>query len=101
MPPQDNEVVRELLTELKISIERMSARVDQTYDRMERLESSLQEVKSSMSGQERRVIILEQNIPPNLISDLALMKDSISTYKKVVWIAVAAIAGAWAKMFFT
>jgi hypothetical protein len=101
LPPQDNEVVRELLTELKISIERMSARVDQTYDRMERLESSLQEVKSSMSGQERRVIILEQNIPPNLISDLALMKDSISTYKKVVWIAVAAIAGAWAKMFFT
>jgi hypothetical protein len=29
------------------------------------------------------------------------MKDSIDTYKKVVWIAVAAIAGAWAKMFFT
>ncbi len=101
MPPQDNEVVRELLTELKISVERMSARVDQTYDRMERLENSLQEVKSSMSGQERRVIILEQNVPPNLISDLALMKDSVDTYKKVVWIAVAAIAGAWAKMFFT
>jgi hypothetical protein len=101
LPPQDNEVVRELLTELKISVERMSARVDQTYDRMERLENSLQEVKSSMSGQERRVIILEQNVPPNLISDLALMKDSVDTYKKVVWIAVAAIAGAWAKMFFT
>ena len=101
MPQQETEVVRELLTELKISVERMSARVDQTYDRMERLENSLQEVKSSMSGQERRVIILEQNVPPNLISDLALMKDSVDTYKKVVWIAVAAIAGAWAKMFFT
>jgi hypothetical protein len=29
------------------------------------------------------------------------MKDSVDTYKKVVWIAVAAVAGAWAKMFFT
>jgi chromosome segregation ATPase len=101
LPQQETEVVRELLTELKISVERMSARVDQTYDRMERLENSLQEVKSSMSGQERRVIILEQNVPPNLISDLALMKDSVDTYKKVVWIVVAAVAGAWAKMFFT
>ena len=96
-----NEIVKELLTELKISIERMSARVEQTYDRIERLESSLQKVESSISTQERRLIILEQAVPQHLISDLALMKDSLDTYKKVVWIAVAAIAGAWAKMFFT
>jgi hypothetical protein len=98
---ENNEVVRELLTELKISVERMSARVDQTYDRMERMETSIQKVESSISGQERRLIILEQSVPQNLISDLALMKDSVDTYKKVVWIAVAAVAGAWAKMFFT
>jgi len=99
--PQDNEVVRELLTELKISVERMSARVDQTYDRIERLEGSIQKVESAVSSQERRLIVLEQSVPQNLVSDLALMKDSVDTYKKVVWIAVAAIAGAWAKMFFT
>ena len=96
-----HEVIKELLTELKISVERMSARVDQTYDRIERLESSLQKVENSISTQERRLIILEQSVPQNLISDLALMKDSVDTYKKLVWIAVAAIAGAWAKMFFT
>ena len=101
VPQQDSEVVRELLTELKISIERMAARVDQTYDRIERLESSIQKVETSVSTQERRLIILEQSVPSNLVSDLALMKDSVDTYKKVVWIAVAAIAGAWAKMFFT
>ncbi len=101
MADEQNEVVRELLTELKISVERMSARVDQTYDRMERMETSIQKVESSISGQERRLIILEQTVPQHLISDLALMKDSVDTYKKVVWIAVAAIAGAWAKMFFT
>lgn len=99
--PQDSEVVRELLTEMNIKIERMSARVDQTYDRIERLENSIQKVESAVSSQERRLIVLEQAVPQNLVSDLALMKDSIDTYKKVVWIAVAAIAGAWAKMFFT
>lgn len=99
--PQDSEVVRELLTEMNIKIERMSARVDQTYDRIERLENSIQKVESAVSSQERRLIVLEQAVPHNLVSDLALMKDSNDTYKKVVWIAVAAIAGAWAKMFFT
>jgi chromosome segregation ATPase len=98
---QNTETVRELLTELKISIERMAARVDQTYDRIEKLETSLQKVENSISTQERRLIILEQAVPQHLPSELALMKDSIDTYKKVVWIAVAAIAGAWAKMFFT
>jgi archaellum component FlaC len=98
---QNTEIVRELLTELKISIERIAARVDQTYDRIEKLETSLQKVENSISTQERRLIILEQAVPHHLPSELALMKDSIDTYKKVVWIAVAAIAGAWAKMFFT
>lgn len=92
---QDNEVVRELLTELKISVERMSSRVDQTYDRMERLESSLQKMESAMSSQERRVIILEQSLPANLISDLALIKDSLANYKKFSWIVAGAVVASW------
>ncbi len=99
--PQENEIVRELLTELKISVERMSARVDQTYDRIERLEGSIQKVENAVSSQERRLIVLEQGVPQNLVSDLALMKDSVETYKKAVWITIAAVLGAWAKMFFT
>lgn len=96
---QDNEIVRELLTELKISVEKMSARVDQTYDRVEKLESSIQKVEGAVSSQERRLIVLEQSIPQNLISDLALMKDSQATYKKVVWMAIAAVLGSWLKLF--
>lgn len=95
MEHSEDMVVRELLTELKISVEKMSTRVDQTYDRMERLENSLQEVKSSMSGQERRVIILEQNIPQDLRSDLALIKDSLATYKKFSWIVAGAVVASW------
>jgi chromosome segregation ATPase len=92
---QSNEIVRELLTELKISVERMSSRVDQTYDRMERLETSLQKMETAMSGQERRVIVLEQNVPKDLISDLALIKDSLATYKKLSWIVAGAVVASW------
>ena len=99
MEHSEDGIVRELLTELKISIEKMSARVDQTYDRMERLESSLQEVKSSMSGQERRVIILQQNVPPDLRSDLALIKDSLATYKRFSWIVAGAVVASWVSEF--
>jgi hypothetical protein len=101
LAPQDNEVVRELLTELKISVERISTRVDQTYDRVERLENSLQKLEGSLSSQERRLIILEQAVPKDLLADLALMKNSQETYKRAVWVAIAAVTGAWAKMFFT
>jgi hypothetical protein len=48
-----------------------------------------------MSGQERRVIILEQNVPPDLRSDLALVKDSLSTYKRFSWIVAGAVVASW------
>lgn len=96
----ENEVIRELLTELKLSTERMSARLDQTYNSIEKLESTIQKMESAVSSQERRLIILEQSIPNHLISDLALMKDSLDTYRKLMWVVIAAVVGAWAKMYF-
>ena len=99
----DEEVknLSEILVDLKLTIERMSARLEQTCDTMERLEANLLKTDTNVSSQERRLIILEQNVPPNLNAELALMKDSVDTYKKVLWGAVAAILGAWGKMFFT
>lgn len=101
MGTDQNEIVRELLTELKIGMERMANRIDQTYDSIEKLESTIQKMEASVSSQERRLIILEESVPENLISDLALMKESQTTYRKMVWIIVAAVLGSWAKMFFT
>ena len=77
----------------------MSTRVDQTYDRMERLENSMNKMETAMSGQERRVIILEQNVPPELRSDLALIKDSLATYKKFSWIVAGAVVASWVSEF--
>jgi parvulin-like peptidyl-prolyl isomerase len=96
----DSEVVRELLTELKLSVERMSARLDQTYDRIERLETSIQKVEGAVSTQERRVIILEQSMPKDLIADLALMKDSLANYKKFSWIVAGAVVAGWINELF-
>lgn len=101
MSSDQNEIVRELLTELKIGMERMANRIDQTYDSIEKLETTIQKMEASVSSQERRLIILEESVPENLISDLALMKESQATYRKMVWIIVAAVLGSWAKMFFT
>lgn len=100
MSDEEIKGISEILVELKVSMERMAARLEQTCDTMERLEASIVRTDSNVNSQERRLIVLEQNVPPNLNADLALMKDSIGTYKKVLWGAIAAILGAWGKMFF-
>ena len=33
----------------------------------------------------------------NLLQDMALMKESHNTYKRIMWAVIAAIVGTWAK----
>lgn len=87
----------EMLLDLKLGQERMSAKLTQTCDSIERLERSIHRIDNAVSSQERRVIILEQKIPDNLLQDLALMKDSQEVQKKIVWGVIAAIVATWAK----
>ena len=94
------ESVKELsimLTEVKLSTERMAAKLEQTCDSIERLERSIHRIDNAVSSQERRLIIVEESIPDNLLSDLALMKDSQDTQKKIIWGVIAAILAAWGK----
>ena len=87
----------EMLLDLKLGQERMSAKLSQTCDSIERLERSIHRIDNAVGSQERRVIILEQKIPDNLLQDLALMKDSQEVQKKIVWGVIAAIVATWAK----
>lgn len=87
-----------MITELKLSTERMSARLEQTCDSIERLEESIKRVDAAVSSQERRVIVLEESIPENLIADLALIKDAQDTQKKITWAIITAIIATWAKI---
>jgi len=86
-----------MITELKLSTERMSSRLEQTCDSIERLEESIKRVDAAVSSQERRLIVLEESIPDNLLADLALMKDSQETQKKIIWAVIAAIVVTWAR----
>jgi hypothetical protein len=89
-----------MITELKLSTERMSARLEQTCDSIERLEESIKRVDAAVSSQERRLIILEESVPDNLLADLALMKDGQTLQKKVMWGVIASIVAMWAKTVF-
>lgn len=94
------ESVKELsimLTEVKLSTERMTAKLEQTCDSIERLERSIHRIDNAVSSQERRLIIVEESIPDNLLSDLALMKDAQETHKKIMWAVIAAVLAAWGK----
>jgi hypothetical protein len=90
-----------MITELKLSTERMSSRLEQTCDSIERLEESIKRVDAAVSSQERRVIILEESIPDNLIADLALIKDAQEMQKKIIWGVIAAVVATWAKAVLT
>jgi hypothetical protein len=90
-----------MITELKLSTERMSARLEQTCDSIERLEESIKRVDAAVSSQERRVIVLEESIPDNLIADLALIKDAQELQKKIIWGVIAAVIATWAKAVLT
>ena len=90
-----------MLVELKLSTERMASRLEQTCDSIERLEASIVKVDNAVSSQERRVIILEESMPDNLIADLALIKDAQSLQKKIIWGVIAAIVATWARNILT
>jgi archaellum component FlaC len=89
-----------MITELKLSTERMSSRLEQTCDSIERLEESIKKVDAAVSSQERRLIVLEESIPDNLLADLALMKDGQALQKKIMWGVIASIVAMWAKTVF-
>lgn len=95
-----DEAIKELsimLTELKLSTERMASKLEQTCDSIERLERSIHRIDNAVSSQERRVIILEQRVPENLLQDLALMKDSQEVQKKIMWGIITAVLATWAR----
>jgi hypothetical protein len=90
-----------MITELKLSTERMSARLEQTCDSIERLEESIKRVDAAVSSQERRLIVLEESVPDNLLQDLALIKESQDLQKKIIWAVIGAIAISWWKSIST
>tara|TARA_Y100000593_G_C4290290_1_gene327891 strand:- start:1203 stop:1535 length:333 start_codon:yes stop_codon:yes gene_type:complete len=91
------------LTDIKVSSANVEARLEQLMIGMQKLESSLDEMKNITSNQETRLQLLEAHcsrIPNTMAEDFAVMKSQLSTYRKVSWMVVSVVLGLVIKTFF-
>ncbi len=86
-----------VMVEVKLSTERMNSKLDQLGTSIDKLENSISRIDNALSSQERRLIILEQSIPKELLQDLALMKNSLAMHTKLIWLVGGAAISGWAK----
>lgn len=93
---QSDETLKELtqaLVELKVTNNTMVVKMEQIYTSIEKLENSIEKLEkvtegitSSVSSQERRLAVLEQLIPPQLVHDIAVLKANQATQGKLLWL---------------
>jgi len=95
--------LQDSLTEIKISSAQVSAQLEQLMIGMQKLESSLDEMKNITSNQETRLQLLESHcsrVPSTLAEDFAVMKSQLSMYRKLSWMVITVVTGLVVKMFF-
>lgn len=81
--------VRELtdsIHEIKLNTERLVSKLEQVNSNIERLEDSVEDLHTSLSEQDRRLTILEQLVPRNLVQDVAILKQNQSNVTKILWL---------------
>ena len=86
MPLSDEKVseLNQSLNELKVNTHTIVVKMEQIYDSIEKLEKTVETISTAVSSQEKRLTVLEQLTPKNLIEDLALLKNSQQTYNKLL-----------------
>jgi len=95
--------VRELtdsIHEIKLNTERLVSKLEQVNSNIERLEDSVEDLHTSLSEQDRRLTILEQMVPRNLIQDVAILKQNQGNFSKLLWLIGGATATTLANMIF-
>lgn len=103
MPQITEESVKELnesLNELKVNTHTIVVKMEQIYDSIEKLEKTVESISSAVSTQEKRITVIEQAIPRNLIEDLAILKNAQETYNKILWIVAGGVAASLMQSFF-
>lgn len=94
--------VRELteaIHEIKLNTERLVSKLEQVNSNIERLEDSVEDLHNSLSEQDRRLTILEQMVPRNLVQDVAILKQNQSTFTKILWLVSGGTLTALGNMF--
>ena len=96
MAQMSDENLRELnenLSELKLNSQTIVVKMDQIYGTMEKMEKTIESLNLAISSQEKRITILEQQMPNNLLTDFALMKNRQESSSKVLWAMVSIVTG--------
>ena len=87
--PLSEESVRELvqtLNDLKTTNSTMVVKMDQIYDSIEKLEKTVETISTAVSSQEKRLTVIEQSVPANLLQDLAVLKATQESQSKILWL---------------
>lgn len=94
------QTLNESLNELKVNTHTICVKMDQIYDSIEKLEKTVESISTAVSTQEKRLTIVEQAIPKNLIEDIALLKSAQHAYSRILWIIAGGVAAALMQSFF-
>ena len=102
MPLSDEKVseLNQSLNELKVNTHTIVVKMEQIYDSIEKLEKTVETISTAVSSQEKRLTVLEQLTPKNLIEDLALLKNSQQTYNKLLWLVGGGVLASLMQSFF-
>ena len=102
MPLSDERIaeLNQSLNELKVNTQTIVVKMEQIYDSIEKLEKTVETISTAVSSQEKRLTVLEQSIPKNLIEDIALLKNSQHAYNKLLWLIGGGVAAALMQSFF-
>ena len=92
--------LQDAITEIKITSANIDQKLDQMKEDFARVESAIEKLSDITGKQEVRLTLLEekqsalyQNIPQNLNEDMALMKATIASYQKFLWLLASGVVG--------
>lgn len=92
--------ITEIIHDIKTNTEILVTKLEQVNTNIEKLEASVEDLHMSLSEQDRRLTVLEQMVPENLIQEFALLKQSQSTLTKLLWLIGGATITTFVEMVY-
>lgn len=90
----------DVIHDIKTNTEILVTKLEQVNDNIEKLEASVEDLHMSLSEQDRRLTVLEQLVPQNLLQDMAIVKQNQNTLSKLLWLIGGITLTTFADMLF-
>lgn len=88
------------IQEIKLNTKILVTKLEQVNDNIEKLEGSVEDLHMSISEQDRRLTVIEQLVPQNLLQDIAILKSNQQTTAKILWLIGGVAATSFADTIF-